>query len=64
MDYFQSVDLIRARLKRLRGQWRRVSVESGVPYTTIKNLMQGVAKNPSIPTASKLSAYFASDRSK
>ena len=52
------VEIVRAKLERLRGQWQRVSRESGVPYTTIKNLMQRVNQYPRLPTLDKLTAYL------
>ena len=52
------VDFVRSRLERQRGQWKRISSESGVPYTTIKNLMQGQTKDPRTSTVERLKNYF------
>lgn len=41
-----TLDFVKARLERLRGQWPRVALESGVKYKTIKNIMQGKVKDP------------------
>ena len=52
------VEQVKARLDRLRGQWGRISRESGVPYTTIKNLMQGLTKDPRSSTINTLRNYL------
>ncbi len=52
------VDFVKGRLERLRGQWKRVSVESGVPYKTIKNIMQGRVKDPRSSTIEELRNYL------
>lgn len=53
-----TVDLVKARLERLRGQWQRVANESGVPYKTIKNLMQGKVADPRNSTIERLRNYL------
>lgn len=53
-----SLDDVRGRLERLRGQWKRVARESGVPYKTIKNLMQGKVVDPRVSTLSRLHQYL------
>lgn len=58
MDPINSVEFIRNKLERNRGQWKRISDESGVPYKTIKNFMQGRVKYPRLPVLDKLQTYF------
>ena len=52
------IDFVKARLERLRGQWGRIARESEVPYTTIKNLMQGRTKDPRSSTVDRLRNYL------
>lgn len=52
------VDFVKERLTRLRGQWKRVAQESGVPYKTIKNLMQGKVVDPRNSTIEGLRTYL------
>lgn len=52
------VDFVRARLERLRGQWKRIAHESGVGYTTIKNIMQDRTRDPRTSTIHTLREYL------
>ena len=56
-----TLDFVKARLERLRGQWKRVSHESGVPYKTIKNIMQGKSKDPRTSNVERLRNYLRRD---
>jgi predicted Rossmann fold nucleotide-binding protein DprA/Smf involved in DNA uptake len=40
MDLIETAAIRPRAARALRGQWKRVSAESGVPYKTIKNFMQ------------------------
>lgn len=53
-----TLDFVKARLERLRGQWPRVAVESGVKYKTIKNIMQGKVKDPRGSNVERLRNYL------
>jgi predicted transcriptional regulator len=53
-----TLDFVKARLERLRGQWKRVATESGVPYKTIKNIMQGRTKDPRMSNVERLRDYL------
>lgn len=55
------IDYVVRCLERSRGQWKRISAESEVPYTTIKNLMQGQVKDPRNSTIARLAGYFRAD---
>jgi transposase len=52
-------EVVKGKLERLRGQWLRVSRESGVKYKTIKNLMQGKVKDPRASSIDKLHDYLS-----
>lgn len=56
-----TLDFVKARLERLRGQWPRVSRESGVKYKTIKNIMQGKVKDPRGSNIERLRNYLRRD---
>ena len=56
-----NLEYVRARLERLRGQWPRVARESGVPYKTIKNIMQGKSKDPRNSNVEALRNYLRRD---
>lgn len=56
-----SLEFVKTRLFRLKGQWKRVATESGVPYKTIKNLMQGETLDPRTSTIDKLITYLGRD---
>ncbi len=60
MDSSQ-LELVRTRLERLRGQWGRVARESGIGYTTIKNIMQGSTKDPRSSTVERLRTYLVKE---
>lgn len=53
--------VVKARLSRLKGQWKRIADESGVPYKTIKNLMQGRVTDPRSSTIERLHNYLVED---
>lgn len=53
-----TIEFVKGRLERLRGQWKRVALESGVPYKTIKNLMQGKVADPRNSTIESLRNYL------
>lgn len=55
-------EYVRGKLERLRGQWQRVANESGVKYKTIKNFMQGKAKDPRSSNIEKLHSYLSSEK--
>jgi predicted transcriptional regulator len=58
-----STEYVRRKLERNRGQWKRISGESGVPYSTIKNLMQGLVNDPRTSTIDRLREYFRREQS-
>ena len=54
-------EVVKGKLERLRGQWQRVALESGVKYKTIKNLMQGKVKDPRASSIDRLHSYLEKD---
>lgn len=63
-DLIETASGLRAELERHRGQWKRIALESGVPYKTIKNFMQREDSFPRVPTLNKLQAYFRSEEAR
>lgn len=41
---------------------RQVALESGVPFSTVTKIAQGVVSDPSVHTVQKLYDYFVSQR--
>ena len=41
---------------------RQVADESGVPFSTVANIAQGVVSDPSVHTVQRLHDYFVSQR--
>lgn len=58
MDMIATTEKLRVKLEADRGEWRRVSEESGVPYTTIKNFMQRPDSFPHVTTLDRLCQHY------
>lgn len=52
------LERVRLGLEETKGRWPEVAKQSGVPYPTIKSIVQGLSKSPRIDTLEKLDAYF------
>lgn len=52
------LDYVKERLEAARGEWPKVSDETGVPYFTITNIVQGKVADPRVGTVQKLHDYF------
>lgn len=46
-------------LNRSRGQLRTISDQTGVPYTTLRNIYKGVTPNPGVNQVQALADYFS-----
>ena len=51
-------DAVQESMNANRGKWRRISRETGIPYFTITNFMQGRTPNPGLDTIQPLLDYF------
>lgn len=54
------LDYVKEHLEAARGEWPRISEETGVPYFTITNIVQGKVEDPRVSTVQKLLTYFQS----
>jgi hypothetical protein len=54
------LDYVKARLESHRGEWPKISRETGVPYFTITNIVQGKVEDPRVSTVQKLHDFFRS----
>lgn len=52
------LEFVRRRLDEARGEWPLISRESGVPYFTIANIVQGKSADPRIGTLQPLVDWF------
>lgn len=46
--YYKTLDRVLARLNALKGEWPRISDESGVPRSTIKHIAHRRIKKPDV----------------
>jgi transcriptional regulator with XRE-family HTH domain len=51
-------DFVMAQLRSRRVPQRKVAAESGVPFSTLTKIAQGLIKEPSVHSIQKLSDYF------
>lgn len=52
------LDAVLRKLDETKGEWREVSRNSGVPYSTLTKVAQRLRKAPSITTVQTLHDYF------
>jgi hypothetical protein len=52
------LDYVKQHLEAARGEWPHISRETGVPYFTITNIVQGKVEDPRVGTVQKLADYF------
>lgn len=52
-------DFVMARLRERRVPQRRIAAESGVPFSTLSKISQGVIKDPSVHHIQRLYDYFS-----
>lgn len=51
-------DFVMARLRERRAPQKQVAAESGVPFSTLSKISQGVIKDPSVHHIQRLYDYF------
>jgi len=54
-----SLNFVIASLAAEKGNWRKVSADSGIPYDTLTKIAQRRVKNPRFSTVQKLAKYFS-----
>lgn len=52
------LDFVKRNLQGCKGEWRRISIDSDVPYDTLTKLALGGVADPRISTVQKLADYF------
>lgn len=55
-------DAVLRLLEARKGDWRAISEESGVPYSTLCKVAQGWIPNPSVHTVQTLYDYLTEER--
>jgi predicted transcriptional regulator len=53
-----SLTFVLAQLAAEKGGWKRISLESGIPYDTLTKIAQGRVKNPRWSTVQRLTKFF------
>jgi predicted transcriptional regulator len=51
-------DFVKRMLQEQKGTWRRISINSDVPYDTLSKIALGRVRDPRINTIQKLADYF------
>lgn len=54
------LDYVKDQLEHRRGEWPQISKDTGVPYFTITNIVQGKVEDPRISTVQKLYDHLRS----
>lgn len=57
-----SLTFVVASLEANKGNWKRISADSGIPYDTLTKIAQKKVKNPRFSTVQKLAKYFSTVR--
>ncbi|HHX0959318.1 hypothetical protein [Pseudomonas aeruginosa] len=52
------LEYVQDQLNERKGIWSQISLSSGVPYSTIAHIAQGVTANPRVKTIQALLEYF------
>lgn len=52
------LEQIKRRLEAVKGQWPEISDKTGIPYFTIRNIVNGKSGNPTIGSLQPLMDYF------